>query len=698
MLKRVKVKDLKVGMYVDLSGSWLRHSFLKQKFKITSQKQIEKIIADGIKEVKVDISKSDVIGESSPTKEVEEGRDQISSPAKPETPASVQKAGETDAAIPEDIDAEEKEPAPDIVAIEEEESVPEVPPGDTVTMDEEDAEGEPSPEIVALDEEESSPEVPPDDTMSIEEEGTERESSLDADTIEEEESDPESPIIDTIKIESEESGPEGPVIDTINIESKETGPEGPVIDTIIIESKETGPEGPVIDTVTIEGKDMEWEPGPDTVTVEEKESGPEGPGIDTVKAKGKDVEWEPGPDTVTVEEKESGPEGPGIDTVKVKGKDVEWEQGPDIVAAKEKESGSEGPGIGTVKVKGKDVEWGPGPDIVAAEENESGPEGPVIDTVKVEGKDVEWKPGPDVVTVKEKESGPDGPVIDTVKIEPGSTESGSGIADVGVESKEPDVVEASPAKDLNPLASLTVDLRKIIKDADASPSVRANAFYSIAKKMMNQTLAHPNADNIIHAKEIVGDIAEVILDDDSTANCFTQIVSHNPTCYIHSVNVGVLGLLLAKAEFNNSPDHDWRELGVGFFLHDLGWCKLPTSLFNKSKRLTKKEWEMIRMHPFHGEKILYDANQLTEECANIILQHHERDDGSGFPFGLSGPRIHVYARICSIADIFDTTISRQARHLHKPKKPTFKALQAMKEEMMGEFSQELFRKFVHLFE
>ncbi len=482
MPKRIKVKDLKVGMYINLGESWLRHSFLKQKFKITSEKQIEKIIANGIKEVKVDISKSDVIDESSPVKEVEEARDQISSPAEPEIPPSVQKASETAAAILEGIDKEEKEP------------------------------------------------------------------------------------------------------------------------------------------------------GPDVVTLEEKESGPEGPVIDTVKIESEDVEWEPGPDVVTLKEKESGPEGP------------------------------------------------------------------VIDTVKIESGDVEWEPGPDVVTLKEKESGPEGPVIDTVKIEPGSAESGSGIADVGLESKEHDVVEAPPAKDLDPLASLTVDLSKIIEDANASPSMRANAFYSIAKKMMNHTLAHPNADNILHAKTIVGDIAEVILNDDSTANCFTQIVSHNPTCYIHSVNVGVLGLLLAKAVFENSPDHNWRELGVGFFLHDLGWCKLPTYLFNKSKRLTNKEWEMIRMHPLHGKKILHDANQLTEECANIVLQHHERDDGSGFPFGLSGPRIHVYARICSIADIFDTLISKWARHLYKPKKPTFEALQIMKEEMIGDFSQDLFREFVLLFE
>jgi hypothetical protein len=96
-----------------------------------------------------------------------------------------------------------------------------------------------------------------------------------------------------------------------------------------------------------------------------------------------------------------------------------------------------------------------------------------------------------------------------------------------------------------------------------------------------------------------------------------------------------------------------HELGAGFFLHDLGKVEVDASIINKPGKLTEEEMSRMRQHPHMGYKLLYETNELTHECKKIVLQHHERYDGKGYPNGLQGNDIHLYGRICSIADVFD---------------------------------------------
>ena len=121
--------------------------------------------------------------------------------------------------------------------------------------------------------------------------------------------------------------------------------------------------------------------------------------------------------------------------------------------------------------------------------------------------------------------------------------------------------------------------------------------------------------------------------------------------------------------------------------------KLAGTLEYKGK-LTDDEMETMRTHPSHGHDLLSETNQLSEECKVIVMQHHERNDGSGYPLGLSGDDIHLYARICSIADVYDALTSERT---YKAKLEPFYALKLMKEEMITHFSKELFDKFVLLF-
>jgi len=104
--------------------------------------------------------------------------------------------------------------------------------------------------------------------------------------------------------------------------------------------------------------------------------------------------------------------------------------------------------------------------------------------------------------------------------------------------------------------------------------------------------------------------------------------------------------------------------------------------------------EQMREHPDLGFKLLTETNQVSEESRLIVLQHHERANGAGYPLKLRGNEIHVYGRICSVADVFDALVSKRP---YKEKLKPFEALHVMKSEMIDHFNPEIFEKFVLLF-
>ena len=248
--------------------------------------------------------------------------------------------------------------------------------------------------------------------------------------------------------------------------------------------------------------------------------------------------------------------------------------------------------------------------------------------------------------------------------------------------------------EFNPMDQISEELRAAIENTLIPPQTKAKAVYDHSIRMMDNVLEKPSAENILSGKKMIYDIVDHILEDDDTAKNLSQITSHDYYTYTHSVNVGLLSVLLAKSVFKESVEQNMRELGAGFFLHDLGKCDVPASIINKPGKLTPEEWKIMRTHTSRGNKILAQANQLSKECGLIVTQHHERANGSGYPFGLRGGDIHVYARICTIADVYDALTSMRA---YKKKLPTLEALRIMRDEMITHFNRDLFEAFILLF-
>lgn len=264
------------------------------------------------------------------------------------------------------------------------------------------------------------------------------------------------------------------------------------------------------------------------------------------------------------------------------------------------------------------------------------------------------------------------------------------------------VAPPPPAEQMADQAVLREQARKkvidSVKQAASDPSMepkqKAVAVYHSAREMMRELFECPTAEFIKDTKEAVGSLVDMVLADEEAANALIKVTQHDFYTYTHSVNVGTLSICLAKKLFQTDIRHDMRELGAGFFLHDLGKVRVDQYILNKPSRLTEAEMKRMRVHPYQSYLILKESSQLSEACRIVAMQHHERDDGTGYPLRLKGEEIHVYGRICCIADVYDALTAKRS---YKAAMPPFEALKLMRDEMLHHFNREIFNNFVLLF-
>ncbi|MDA8124132.1 MAG: HD-GYP domain-containing protein [Deltaproteobacteria bacterium] len=240
----------------------------------------------------------------------------------------------------------------------------------------------------------------------------------------------------------------------------------------------------------------------------------------------------------------------------------------------------------------------------------------------------------------------------------------------------------------------TEDLIAVIHDGSLPPAEKSVLVRQHSITMMKGLLESPTVQNMKETQKAISEVVSLILTDDETLHYLLDITSHDYYTYTHSVSVGVLSIALAKALFKDATNHDMRALGVGFFLHDVGKVSINPAIITKPGRLTDAEMQEMRRHPSLGYKLLHETKQLTEESRIIVLQHHERVDGKGYPKGLRGGEIHVYGRICSIADVYDALTSDRP---YRKKLPPVEALKIMHDEMIDHFQKDLFMEFIKMF-
>ncbi len=123
----------------------------------------------------------------------------------------------------------------------------------------------------------------------------------------------------------------------------------------------------------------------------------------------------------------------------------------------------------------------------------------------------------------------------------------------------------------------------------------------------------------------------------------------------HSQKVRLITLELAK-KYGISGEEELLDIERGALIHDIGKIGVPDSILRKPSKLTAEEWEIMKKHPIFGFNIIKGIKKL-QNPGKIVLFHHERFDGKGYPFGKKGKEIPIEARIFSVADSLDAMTS-----------------------------------------
>jgi HD-GYP domain-containing protein (c-di-GMP phosphodiesterase class II) len=113
-------------------------------------------------------------------------------------------------------------------------------------------------------------------------------------------------------------------------------------------------------------------------------------------------------------------------------------------------------------------------------------------------------------------------------------------------------------------------------------------------------------------------------------------------------------------------------LRLAGIVHDIGKISIPSEILSKPGKLTEIEYRLIKIHPESGYDILKDI-EFTYPVAEIVLQHHERINGSGYPKGLKGAEILLEARVLAVADVVEAMAS------HRPYRPALGIEKALEE-------------------
>lgn len=159
--------------------------------------------------------------------------------------------------------------------------------------------------------------------------------------------------------------------------------------------------------------------------------------------------------------------------------------------------------------------------------------------------------------------------------------------------------------------------------------------------------------------------------------------------YMHSVAVSALMVSLAKQmEMTEREIHGAGRAGL---LHDLGKANVPMKVLNKPGKLTDEEFSFVKIHPEEGHRILLEGGSTDQVALDVVMHHHEKVDGSGYPHGLYDTAISRLAKMGAVCDVYDAITSN--RPYKNGWDPT-ESIKKMSEWTGTHFDHEIFQAFV----
>lgn len=223
---------------------------------------------------------------------------------------------------------------------------------------------------------------------------------------------------------------------------------------------------------------------------------------------------------------------------------------------------------------------------------------------------------------------------------------------------------------------------------------KGKVVYESTASLIEEIFEDPSKGANIHrAADAVRQVLNFVFSLSSGKKPFYErlatFLSNQYQVYTHSVNLCVYGVgLLHHMGWDDLEE--LYELGLGFLLHDIGMSKAQD--LSGGGPSAAEKWKLSRLHPTWGVEVLRENPEPVPECVNqIIEEHHERMDGSGYPRKVRGESIHPFARIAAVLDVYDHLTTNPERG--RPLSP-FEALRLMGETMLKQLDEEILRSFI----
>ncbi len=248
------------------------------------------------------------------------------------------------------------------------------------------------------------------------------------------------------------------------------------------------------------------------------------------------------------------------------------------------------------------------------------------------------------------------------------------------------------------LGSVTIDTDRGL-DMRVSVSEereKAKEFLGHAKDTVTETM-----NNIVDGKAIDMDAinsvtreinSSLLRNEDAMISVCNEVRSVDEYLYLHCVNVSTMSITFGR-EMGMSED-EIHKMAVGSILHDSGKIRTPPEILHKPGGFTNDEFEIMKTHAIDSRKIMEQIPGLLIDSIEVLVasQHHEKFDGSGYPRGLKGDAISIYAQIAAYLDVYDALT---ADRCYKKGMSTFKALQIIKSGAGTHFNPRLLSYFLN---
>ncbi len=228
------------------------------------------------------------------------------------------------------------------------------------------------------------------------------------------------------------------------------------------------------------------------------------------------------------------------------------------------------------------------------------------------------------------------------------------------------------------------NLPALLSDEQLQPHERQQLLYQASVNYVHEVFDRPAVavkESFSRCRKLIENILNDIMDSNGVMTALGGLVDHSSYTYVHSVHVATYSISLHMKMFSLGRD-ELLDVGIGSLFHDYGKVYIPKALLDKPGKLTEAEYEELKQHPVYGYDALKDLEIFSPVSLGIVKHHHEKENGKGYPDGLSGRDIARSSKITALADVFSALTTNRA---YREALPREAALEIMVGEMDGSF-------------